>query len=191
LKTIEENEMNRFANVFDRGLEQLTRRAAQRVSRRSVLAAFGTLMASATTIPLLPVSRKAQAAPVNKAELASRFARSAQTTDPTQCNYWRYCASDGYLCSCCGGGPSICPPGTAASPTSWVGSCINPDDGKTYLIAYRDCCGQDSCARCACLGQEGDLPTYRPQVNNDIIWCFGASSMVYHCSSAALVGLTE
>jgi methylamine dehydrogenase light chain len=68
---------------------------------------------------------------------------------------------------------------------------VNPEDGKTYLIAYRDCCGTDSCGRCECLGQEGDMPSYRPQLNNDIIWCFGASSMVYHCSSAALVGLAN
>jgi methylamine dehydrogenase light chain len=184
--------MTNIVKLIDRSFERMTRRTAQRVSRRSVVASIGAILAGVGAVPLLPVSRRAQAqGTVNTAELASRFARSAQTTDTTQCNYWRYCASDGYLCSCCGGGPATCPPGTAASPTSWVGSCINPDDGKTYLIAYRDCCGQDSCARCACLGQEGDLPSYRPQVNNDIIWCFGASSMVYHCSSAALVGLAE
>ena len=31
------------------------------------------------------------------------------------------------------------------------------------------------------------MPVYRPALNNDIIWCFGAPSMVYHCSSAAIV----
>ena len=147
---------------------------------------LGKAMVASAALPLLPVHRKAQAG-----ELSSRFARNAQTKDPTRCNYWRYCASDGYLCACCGGGPSTCPPGTAPSPTSWVGSCVNPEDGKTYLIAYRDCCGTDSCGRCECLGQEGDMPSYRPQLNNDVIWCFGASSMVYHCSSAALVGLAN
>jgi methylamine dehydrogenase light chain len=30
---------------------------------------------------------------------------------------------------------------------------------------------------------------YRPQGNNDIIWCFGAGSMEYHCSTAALVAV--
>lgn len=171
---------------FDRLFESASRGAAQRASRRSVLALVGRALVVTAAVPLLPVYRRAQAA--QAVPLASRFARSAQTKDPTQCNYWRYCSSDGYLCACCGGGPSSCPPGTSPSPTSWVGSCINPDDGKTYLIAYRDCCGTDSCGRCACLGQEGDMPSYRPQLNNDIIWCFGSSSMVYHCSSAALVG---
>jgi methylamine dehydrogenase light chain len=27
-----------------------------------------------------------------------------------------------------------------------------------------------------------------PQLNNDIIWCFGTQSMEYHCSTAVLVG---
>jgi methylamine dehydrogenase light chain len=181
---------------FDRLIETLSRSAAQKLSRRSFLSQCGTWLVAASAIPLLPVSRQAQASdapqkPKAAGKYASDFANHAQTTDPTKCNYWRYCSSDGYLCACCGGGPSTCPPGTSPSPTSWVGSCINPEDGKTYLIAYRDCCGQDSCGRCACLGQEGDMPSYRPQVNNDIVWCFGASSMVYHCSSAGLVGLAE
>ena len=32
------------------------------------------------------------------------------------------------------------------------------------------------------------MPVYRPQLNNDSVWCFGAPSMVYHCSSAAPIG---
>ena len=183
-------------NPFDRAIERMSRSTAQRSSRRSFLSHCGAWLIAAGTLPLLPVSRRAQAEnhphPAKPAaKFASEFANKAQTSDPTKCNYWRYCASDGYLCACCGGGPNTCPPGTTPSPTSWIGSCINPADGKTYLIAYRDCCGQDSCGRCVCLGQEGDMPSYRPQVNNDIIWCFGASSMVYHCSSAGLVGLAE
>jgi methylamine dehydrogenase light chain len=175
---------------FDRLFERLTRATAQRVSRRSFLSQCGVWLGGASMLPLLPVSRPAQGAET-KRKFASDFANTAQTTDPSKCNYWRYCASDGYMCSCCGGGLATCPPGSTPSPTSWVGSCINPDDGKTYLIAYRDCCGQDSCGRCACTNLEGEMPSYRPQFNSDIIWCFGASSMVYHCSSAALVGLAE
>jgi methylamine dehydrogenase light chain len=198
----------------DRLFERLSRGAARRVSRRSFLGRLSVWMVASSTLPLLPVARPIGAAePADQGKgqsegkskgknngqnngkrhgkFASDFANQAQTTDPTKCDYWRYCSSDGYLCACCGGGPSTCPPGTKPSPTSWIGSCINPDDGKTYLIAYRDCCGQDSCGRCACLGQEGDMPSYRPQVNNDIVWCFGAPSMVYHCSSAGLVGLAE
>lgn len=173
-------------NAFDRFFESNSRRGAQRLSRRSLIAKIGQAIVVTAALPLLPVARKAQGA-----EPRWRFENDAQTKDPTKCNYWRYCGSDGYMCACCGGGPSTCPPGSSPSPTSWIGSCVNPDDGKTYLIAYRDCCGMDSCGRCECLGQQGESPSYRPQLNSDIVWCFGASSMVYHCSSAALVGLAN
>ena len=172
-----------FWETLDRRLESMTRHTARRVSRRSFLGKLGRWAVGAAVLPLLPVDRAAQAV-----EPASRFARTAQADDPTQCNYWRYCAVDGYLCACCGGGPSTCPPGSSPSPTAWIGSCVHPGDGQTYLIAYRDCCGVDSCGRCGCSATEGEMPSYRPQLNGDVVWCFGASSMVYHCSTAALVG---
>lgn len=172
--------------VIDKVFETMSRRTAQKISRRNFVARIGATLAGAAALPVLPVARKAQAAEDPGVEWAKRV--EAQTKDPRACNYWRYCSSDGYLCSCCGGGPATCPPGSTPSPTSWVGSCLNPDDGKMYLIAYRDCCGKDSCAQCGCLGTAGEMPSYRPQLNNDIIWCFGGSSMVYHCSSAAIVG---
>jgi len=175
------------AAILDRVFERMSRAAANHTSRRSFLARLGSFLVGAAVLPILPVDRTGRMKEAHAAT-AESFAKAAQTDDPTQCNYWRYCAIDGYMCSCCGGGPSTCPAGTQPSPTSWVGSCINPDDGKTYLIAYRDCCGRDSCARCACLHTVGEMPIYRPQLNNDIIWCFGAPSMVYHCSSAALIG---
>jgi methylamine dehydrogenase light chain len=176
--------MKKDNGTFDRAVEQLTRGVAQRTSRRSFLTKVAGFVAGGVALPLLPVDRSFHL----KRARAEAFAETAQTDDPTQCNYWRYCAHDGYTCSCCGGTPSVCPAGSSPSPTSWVGSCINPDDGKTYLIAYGDCCGKDSCGRCACLALEGEMPVYRPQLNNDIVWCFGAPTMVYHCTSAALIG---
>ncbi|HFA59917.1 MAG TPA: methylamine dehydrogenase (amicyanin) small subunit, partial [Rhodospirillales bacterium] len=150
-------------SVFDRLTERASRMVAQRTSRRSVLARIGTAIVGGAVLPILPVDRTGR----TKRARAEEFVENAQTTDPTQCNYWRYCAIDGYMCSCCGGGPSTCPPGTSPSPSSWVGTCINPDDGQAYLIAYRDCCGKDSCGQCACLSTEGEMPVYRPQLNND------------------------
>ena len=169
---------------LDRLVERASRRMAQRTSRRSFLGRLGLALAGGAVIPVLPVDRTGRLKQAN----AEEFAKTAQTTDPTACNYWRYCSSDGYLCSCCGGTYNQCPPGSYSSPTSWIGSCINPDDSQAYLIAYRDCCGKDSCGQCACLGTEGEMPAYRPELNNDIIWCFGAPTMVYHCSSAVLIG---
>jgi len=171
---------------FDKLGERLTRRLAGYSSRRSFLARLGTVLAAAPVLPLLPVSR-ASAADAAKTD----FERSAQTKDATKCTYWKYCAADGVMCSCCGGGSHTCPPGAEPSPISWVGTCVNPDDKRSYIIAYRDCCGKPMCAAgksCHCDGQDRELPTYRAQLNNDIIWCFGTASATYHCSTAALVG---
>jgi methylamine dehydrogenase light chain len=173
-----------IAKGFDRLVERASRRIAQRTSRRSFLGRLGLVLVGGAVIPVLPVDRTGRLKRVS----AEEFVKTAQTTDATACNYWRYCSIDGYVCSCCGGTYNVCPPGTQTSLTSWIGSCINPDDNQAYLIAYQDCCGKDSCGQCACLGLEGELPAYRPELNNDIVWCFGAPSMVYHCSSAVLIG---
>jgi methylamine dehydrogenase light chain len=174
---------------IDKISETYTRRLAGHTSRRSFLSRFGALLVAAPVFPLLPVQRaRAQGKPQGE---PSDFARLAQTKDPEKCNYWRYCAIDGWLCTCCGGGVHTCPAGSQPSPTSWVGTCVNPEDGKSYLIAYRDCCGVGGCGQCFCDGTDRETPVYRPQGNNQIIWCFGTSSMQYHCSTAALVGVAE
>ena len=179
---------HRTRSGIDRAAEFLSRRLAGRSSRRGLLAGLGAWSVAAPLFPLLPV-RRAQAATTGKAQ--TPFGAGAQADDALQCNYWRYCAIDGYLCAACGGGLHSCPPGTMPSPTSWIGTCFNPADGKSYLVAYRDCCGQDACAQAMCLGTDGDEPAYRPQSNNDIIWCYGASSLMYNCSTAVIVGMAE
>lgn len=174
--------------LIDRVTERFMRNLAGRTSRRSMLSRLGLTLAAAPIFPLLPVSRAEAAKPDRSPEGKTAFAREAQTKDDTACDYWRYCAIDGSLCSCCGGGIHTCPAGTEPSPTSWVGSCINPDSGKAFLIAYRDCCGTATCNQCNCDNTDRETQSYRPQTNNDIIWCFGLSEMQYHCSTAVLVG---
>ncbi|MBU6166617.1 MAG: methylamine dehydrogenase (amicyanin) light chain [Alphaproteobacteria bacterium] len=178
--------MSRFS--IDALGEKWLRGFAGRSSRRSFLTRLGATLVAAPVFPLLPVSRANAAKTDRSPEAKTAFARNAQTTDDTKCNYWRYCAIDGSLCSCCGGGVSSCPAGTEPSPVSWVGSCINPDNGKAYLIAYRDCCGKAGCGQCGCDNTDRETPLYMPQLNNNVIWCFGTSSMEYHCSTAVLVG---
>ena len=170
--------------------ERLSRRVAGFTSRRSLLGRLGAWASLGTLLPVLPVERAMGATPAatGRPKPPTPFAAAAQTSDPTACNYWRYCAIDGYLCAACGGGVHSCPPGTRPSPTSWIGTCFNPADGHAYLVAYRDCCGQDSCSQQVCIGTEGDQPSYRPQANNDIIWCFGTGALVYNCSTSVIVG---
>lgn len=174
----------------DARFERLLRRLAGHSSRRGILARLGATVVAAPVFPLLPVSH-AQSGKDRSVQGKTGFARTAQTKDDTQCDYWRYCAIDGSLCTCCGGGVHTCPPGTEPSPTSWVGTCINPDDGRAYLVAYRDCCGSSGCNRCNCDNTDRATEIYRPSTNNDIIWCFGVSSMEYHCSTAVVVGTAE
>ena len=172
---------------LDKLTENSSRGLARRTSRRSVLANLSKVLVGGAAIPLLPVAR------ANANEYPGVNAQStgnpADPGDPTSCSYWRYCAIDGFLCSCCGGSASACPPGTEMSPITWIGTCQNPADGKHYIISYNDCCGTTSCGRCLCNRNEGERPTYRPQVNNDINWCLGTESNVYTCSTGVVLGL--
>jgi methylamine dehydrogenase light chain len=176
---------------FDSLVEAVARSAARRYSRRHALSVFSRVLLGGMLVPLLPVDRIARAAETSSGgKLPTGWdPAKAQTKDPTQCDYWRYCAADGYQCACCGGSPDTCPPGTDPSPSSWIGTCFNPDDKKHYIIAYRDCCGKgDACQRCPCAGFKDDKPPYISNRNNDTFWCFGAKNMVYHCSGSVVIG---
>ncbi|MGH6632411.1 methylamine dehydrogenase light chain [Sphingopyxis sp.] len=168
--------------------ERLSRSIARRSSRRGLLRFIGAALTGAAAIPLLPVSRAAEPAPGGGAMPPQASGNPQDPGDQTQCDYWRYCAIDGFLCSCCGGGPNSCPPGTEMSPITWIGTCQNPADGRSYIISYNDCCGKSSCGRCLCNRNEADRPMVRPQSNNDINWCLGTSSSVYNCSTAVILG---
>ncbi len=174
---------------LDRITEQSTRAIARRSSRRSVLSGIGTLLVGAAALPLLPVARGAETP--GRGQPAG--SRAADPGDPAACDYWRHCAIDGFLCSCCGGTQSTCPPGTEMSAITWIGTCHNPGDGKDYVISYNDCCGKTGCGRCFCNRNEGDTPLYQPGRSNDYNWCSGSSqaNIPYHCSTARIVGPAE
>ena len=177
---------------IDRIGEKLVRRLAGHTSRRGLLSRVGLALAAAPVFPVLPVNRAhAQGKPDRGERARTHFTMNAQTKDDTKCDYWRYCAIDGSLCTCCGGGISSCPAGAQPSPVSWVGTCINPDNGKAYLIAYRDCCGRNTCGQCGCDNTDRETQLYVPQLNNNVIWCFGTDSKEYHCSTAVLAGAAQ
>jgi len=164
--------------ILDDLLSNFSRKVAQNSSRRGVLKKIGVGLLGGSAIPLLPVAR------------AEDNAQAPQEQgDPTSCDYWRYCAVDGFLCECCGGTTNSCPPGTEMSTITWIGTCQNPVDGRHYVISYNDCCGKTQCGTCLCQRDEGDRPLYRSDISNDINWCLGSESTIYHCSTAVVVGL--
>ena len=167
---------------LDKFFEGRTRSLAQRTSRRSLLAGLGQVVTGAVLLPLLPIDRsqRAEAAPPK-----------AETDDPTACEYWKYCAIDGFLCSCCGGSSSSCPPGTQMSPITWIGTCHNPADGRDYIVSYNDCCGKTSCGNCNCNRNEREKPMYRLSLNNDVNWCMANTNVNYHCSTSVVLGVSE
>ncbi len=164
----------------DKVSENSARKVAQMTSRRSFLTRLGSYLVGVAAIPLLPVARAAGPISTDKNLL---------TDDSKSCDYWRYCAIDGSLCSCCGGSESSCPPGTEVSAVTWIGTCRNPHDNKNYIISYNDCCGKSTCSRCFCNRNEGATPVYRPFRNNDTVWCLGTETSIYNCSTAVVIGV--
>jgi methylamine dehydrogenase light chain len=165
---------------IDGVVERMTRGAASAIGRRSFLARLGGILVG-SALPVLPYGRGR----------AAESEDNGPTTDDTDCAYWRYCALDGNLCSCCGGSATACPPGTALSPVSWVGTCENPFDGRTYLVSYNDCCGKLSCGKCDCFNNQGERPPYQAGLSNDFNWCMANDSTAYHCTVAVLVGVDD
>ncbi len=170
--------------ILDRLIENSSRELARRTSRRSVLVRLGQVLTGAALVPLLPVDRSQRA-------WGAEAAGAVATDDPKSCEYWKYCAIDGFLCSCCGGSSHSCPPGTAPSPITWIGTCRNPNDGRDYIVSYNDCCGKPSCGSCTCNRNENEKPMYRASRNNDLNWCMANKDASYHCSVSVVLGVQE
>src|SRR6266404_4311847 len=97
---------------FDRVFEKSARSLAKRTSRRSLLASLGQMLTGAALLPLLPIDRTARAqspaparppSPQSPAAAQPLAAGAKPTADEQNCDYWKYCAIDGFLCACCGG----------------------------------------------------------------------------------------
>ena len=182
---------------LDSVFEKSARSLAKRTSRRSLLGTLGQMLTGAALLPLLPIDRTARAQSAPPAQPPS--AASAQpagavakpTPDEQNCDYWKFCAIDGFLCACCGGTSTSCPPGTQTSPITWIGTCHNPADNRDYIVSYNDCCGKVSCGDCFCNRNEGEKPMYRLSRNNDVNWCMANTESNYHCSVLVILGVAE
>ena len=173
--------MKRLSHWIDALTERQARRTAHHQGRRSALTRLGQWMVGGAVVPTLPWDR-------SQAFAATPAAKPAPDTS---CEYWRNCAIDGLLCTCCGGSISQCPPGTEMSKVTWVGTCRNPKDNIDYLISYYDCCGKPSCGRCLCNNNERERPGYSMGIHNDVNWCMANASSAYHCTVSAIVGVAK
>ena len=82
---------------------------------------------------------------------------------PADCDYWRYCAIDGFLCACCGGSVTSVRPAPSRRRSRGSAPATMPPTAADYIVSYNDCCGKSSCGRCLCNRNEGDGPsTGRP-----------------------------
>src|SRR5438105_14076701 len=98
---------------LDHLFEHSSRSLARRTSRRSLLASLGQLLTGAALLPLLPVDRGGRA-----------WASDAKCGGPESCEYWKYCALDGFLRSCCGGNSTSCALGPGISPIISDCTCL-------------------------------------------------------------------
>ncbi len=173
---------------FDDFFEQRSRAVAQTTSRRSALTRIGrALVGSAFLLPVLPFARLAHA----QHGAAPAAADEMNPLDDQRCEYWRYCSLDGFLCTNCGGSITSCPVGTEPSSVTWIGTCHNPDDKRDYIVSYNDCCGVSSCNTASfCNENIGERPGYRLSVHNDVNWCMGNESSIYHCTVSVILGVS-
>lgn len=169
-------------------MARLSRVVARGTSRRGFLGRLGASLVGAAALPLLPVARGGASAASDSLALPDDALIDGPQGDPENCQYWRHCAIDGFLCACCGGTATSCPPGTEMSPITWIGTCHNPADDKDYIVSYNDCCGSTLCMRCQCTRTEDEKPPYVLWKNNDLLWCFGTKSRAVACSVSIVLG---
>ena len=181
--------MRWILDLLDKHSQRALRQVAHRHGRRSFVTRLGVALVGGAALPMLPFDRSGNFGVAHAAGGGAKKAPAAPIDDVTNCEYWRYCAFDGYLCTCCGGSLTQCPPGTEASKVSWVGTCLNPTDGRQYLVSYNDCCGKASCGECLCNNNERERPGYRLGVHNDINWCMSNTSTMFHCTTSVIVGV--
>ncbi len=165
---------------FDRWFSAWSVSLAERNGRRAFLARLGASLVGTVALPLLPVAR-------NGLAVADQSRQgSGDYNNQKSCDYWAYCSIGASMCHCCGGTASSCPPGSQPSPITWVGTCKNPDDGKSYVVSYNDCCGASACGRCLCSRNEDDLDRLLPQRNSPLAWCVGVAPN-YQCTVARVM----
>ena len=165
-----------------------TRRSRARTSRRGFLARLATLLVGGAALPLLPVARAHGA---TRAPAPGEPDPGTPAGDPGDCDYWRHCAIDGFLCSCCGGTQRACPPGTEMSPVTWIGTCRNPGRRQGLRHLVQRLLRQGHLRAVLLPPQRGRQADLLPDKANDINWCMGRAGVVYNSTAIVLGVATE
>lgn len=163
-------------------VERVVGSIAAQHTRRSFLGRVGTWLVGLTGVSVLT------SLPLNRA-FASNHTIQYNGTDPRQCNYWRNCNLSGRLCADCpNGGMTTCPPGSELGAEFWYGCCEDPTSGKTYMIAYQDCCGLSGCGRnCTSYDQREPYNSQVGSQTNDVLWCQTTANQSYTCTLVPIV----
>lgn len=173
---------------------RLTRKLSAGTSRRGVLARIGAVALGATgaaLLPDLPVPRGGGGRAAGAQSAFSDPLIDFTGTDPTDCNYWRYCNLGGRICAQCeGGGITTCPPGTVLGNEYWVGCCTDPVSGRNYLTANYDCCGKSGCGGSCGEPWQQDTPiNVAPgSMDRNVLWCMSDPTQSYTCTVVPLIG---
>jgi methylamine dehydrogenase light chain len=165
------------------------RRVAHRHGRRSLITRLGVALVGGAALPMLPFDRSGQFTGAQAAGAGQGEAQGRPGARPAEVRVLALLRLRRLPVHLLRRQPDQCPPGTEASKVSWVGTCLNPQDGRQYLVSYNDCCGKASCGECLCNNNERERPGYRLGVFNDINWCMANTSPMFHCTTSVIVGV--
>ncbi len=147
-------------------IDEAVGKLATRFNRRSLLAKCSAILLGAlgvVVIPELPVDRRLKLRTVQ-----AQFS----------CEDWYLCGIYGALCTDCGGGPAVCPDGTAIQQSGWS-SCCNDGMGNNYSVTYDDCCNSN-------LKGDLDCDPFCANGSSQPAWCGGLTG--YQCTVALIGG---
>jgi len=123
-------------------------------------------------IPLLPVDRaRRQTAQMS----AGPSRRNPESNDDLTCDYWKYCAIDGYCVSAAAAVPRLPARRVALATRGLVRAGIRRT-ARIISPAIGTAAAKTPCEALLCTNTVGESRSIAP-AHSDLIWCFGAPTM--------------
>ena len=172
---------------LDDFFENRTRAVAQHTSRRSALLKIGrVLVGSAFILPVLPFDRspRAQHGAVDDGKHDPLDPISAASTGATV-------RSTVTLCTCCGGSDYELPAGNGSVLSDLDRNLRKPGRRQTLSCQLQRLLRRQPPAAAVFVTKtKANDPAYRMGVHNDINWCMGNESSIYHCTVSIILGVS-